>query len=164
MQDLHDNPYSAIVPGSLFAMVSRRDYLKTPVELFVKDVISKLRRGVPKAFRRVPPKNELDLNDKLEAILLDLELKREHPAVEFALGHAVPDFSSVKVDLFIESKFIRKNTPPSKASEGIAADLVKYPENVHKLFVVYDPGRAITDDDAFQHQFNRHDCTVSIVR
>ena len=164
MQVLHDNPYTDIVPGSLFSMVSRRDYLRTPVELLIRDICSRLSRAIPKAFRRNPPKNEGDFNDKVDAILSDLELKREHPAVEFALGHAVPDFSSTKVDLFIESKFIRKNTPPSKVSEGIAADLIKYPGTVHKLFVVYDPGRAITDDEVFQRQFGNLDSTVFIVR
>ena len=46
-------------------------------------------------------------------------------------------------DLFVEGKYIRQGTPPSKATEGIAADLTKYDEKAFILFVVYDPDHTI---------------------
>jgi hypothetical protein len=166
MRDIYDNPYSRICPGSFLEIVSERDYLKEPVALLVRDITSRLAVAIPKAFRRNLPKDEPDFNDKVEALLASEgeNLKREHPALVFALGHAVPDFSVDSTHLLIESKFIRQKTTPSKVSEGIAADLVKYPTSIHKLFVVYDPQRAIADDKAFGAAFSERNCTIFVVR
>ena len=77
----------------------------------------------------------------------------------------MPDHGSEKKDILIESKFIRSNTTPSKASEGIAADLTKYPSESHILFVVYDPQRRIMNDDQFRGDFeSQGGCTVLIIR
>jgi hypothetical protein len=55
--------------------------------------------------------------------------------------------------------------PLSKASEGIAADLTKYPASSHTLFLVYDPHRRIADDAEFKRDFeSRGRCTVTILR
>src|SRR5207249_1455539 len=52
-----------------------------------------------------------------------------------------------------------------KASDGIAAHLMKYPSEVHVLCVVYDPRRAIPDDDKFCSDFaKKRPCTIFIVR
>jgi hypothetical protein len=67
--------------------------------------------------------------------------------------------------LLIESKYIRGSTSPSKANEGIAADLTKYPAESHKLFIVYDPERQIADDSKFRVDIEaKGNCTVDIVR
>ena len=66
-------------------------------------------------------------------------------------------------------KFIRKGTTPSKASEGIAADITKIPNDdtvAGILFVIYDPNRAITDDRLYMSDFEkaRVNCSVRIYR
>jgi hypothetical protein len=77
----------------------------------------------------------------------------------------IPDHSWHEQHLLIEAKFIRNSTSPSKASEGIAADLIKYPSEVHVMFVVYDPNRAIPNDDKFRSEFEKkRPCTVFIIR
>ena len=77
----------------------------------------------------------------------------------------MPDHGSDDLDLVVESKFIRGNTPPSRASEGMAADLTKYPKRAHILFLVYDPDHAIKDDMVFKNCFeSRGGCTVLIFR
>jgi hypothetical protein len=47
----------------------------------------------------------------------------------------------------------------------MAADLIKYPPTAHILFVVYDPERAISDDQIFRNAFEEKGrCTVQIIR
>jgi hypothetical protein len=139
------------------------------VKRFVEDVWKRLSSGLPLAFQRVDPADENDVNDKVEA-LLNTErerLRREHPAVPFALARAVPDHSSERYTAFLEVKYLRGATSPSKASEGVAADLTKYPAAVHVVFVIYDPRRAIKNDEEFKAAFEdvaKNRCTVLIIR
>ena len=56
------------------------------------------------------------------------ELSREFPHVNFALGSTVPDFSLSVPCVYIEVKYLRGKTTPSKASAGIAEDCTKYPK------------------------------------
>jgi hypothetical protein len=102
-------------------------------------------------FSEQRPKNERDLNRKIAALLRTHEagLRSEHPTKSFACGRVIPDHMIEAADLLIEAKYIRGRTSPSKVSEGIAADLTKYPERAFILFVVYDPSHAISSDDEF---------------
>ena len=70
----------------------------------------------------------------------------EHPTESFACARVVPDHQVSSANLLVEGKYIRKGTTPSKATEGIAADLTKYPERAFVLFVVYDPEHLIHSD------------------
>lgn len=145
------------------------EHLKDPVSRFVDHVSAILLSSVPIAFQRNQPNNEDDLNDKIEGILrgFDDRMRREHPTVEFALSKAVPDHSALNDEVLIESKYLREGTPPSKVSEGMAADLIKYPESCFILFVVYDPARSIKDDVKFRQDFEEKRqglCRVVIIR
>jgi hypothetical protein len=148
-------------------MISEREYMKEPVQRLVEVISKRLQKALPVAFSLNRPKNENDFNDKVNAILVSdsYEYEREHPSVSFGLAHVVPDHSFPKMDLLIESKYIRDSSPPSKATEGIAADITKYPKNCHILFVVYDPDRSITDDDKFKKAFESDNrCTICFIR
>ncbi|NHM28098.1 hypothetical protein G7K71_14135 [Desulfofundulus sp. TPOSR] len=167
MRDLHDDPFFKISEGSLLHMISEREYLKEPVQRLVEVMCRRLQKALPIAFQKNKPKNENDLNDKINAILASDsdDYEREFPAVSFGLARVVPDHSFHNKDLLIESKYIRASTSPSKASEGIAADLIKYPMNCHILFIVYDPERSIVDDEKFKRDFERSNrCTLCIIR
>ncbi|MBK7389245.1 MAG: hypothetical protein IPI23_09320 [Bacteroidetes bacterium] len=39
----------------------------------------------------------------------------------------------------METKYLRGKTAKSSITDGIAADMIKYPEEKFKLFVIYDP-------------------------
>jgi hypothetical protein len=92
------------------------------------------------------------------------ELISEHPSIPFACARVTADHI-VDSTLLVEAKFIRDGTPPSKASEGIAADLTKYTAGAHILFLVYDPDRRIADDGVFKRDFEcKGRCTVTILR
>ena len=167
MRSRHEDLYEALEENSLLQLIADREYLKDPVDMLVTSLMAKISDAVPLMFSSTPPSNEADFNNKLNGLFEShkLELKREHPVVSFALGHTIPDHGSDTSEVLVESKYIRSNTPPSKASEGIAADLTKYPQESHILFVVYDPGRAIINDRQFKKDFEtRGRCTVLILR
>jgi hypothetical protein len=167
MRDVHDDLYREIPEGSFLHLVNRREYLQEPVLRLASDICQQLANALPITFRKNPPTNENDFNDKVSALVNTGgdRFEREHPAVRFALADAVPDHSRNGHDLLIESKYIRGATTPSRVSEGLAADLTKYPNEAHILFVVYDPGRSIFDDERFRTNFEQKGrCTVCIVR
>jgi hypothetical protein len=138
------------------------------VERLVASIISRLQVAIPKMFAKGNrPNNEPDLNQKINALLDGYrdDLVSEHPTVSFAGARVIPDHAFTSTNLLIESKYIRGNTPPSKASDGMAADLTKYPESAHTLFIVYDPDGAISDPQQFCADFEaKGHCTVYIAR
>ena len=166
MRDLHEGVFSPLAPDSLLKLVSDREFLKAPIERLVTSIESRLASAVPKSFQSVRPANEADLNDKIEG-LLDTwreDLEREHPSVPFARAGVVPDFSIERGHLLVEGKYIRGNTTPSKVTEGMAADLTKYPQEAHVLFFVYDPDSAVVDRNRLKRDFEgRGRCTLCIL-
>ncbi|TVL98617.1 MAG: hypothetical protein CV087_21055 [Candidatus Brocadia sp. WS118] len=169
IMQIHDNLLIKFPETSLINLIHDRVYLKPPVESLVKSICSRLDVGIPIAFQRVKPKNENDFNDKVSALINSEKDKyeREHPSIPFALARAIPDHSKYNGGLLIESKYIRDSTTPSKVTEGIAADLTKYPNESYILFVVYDPNRAIVEDDIFKRDIEnkrKNRCKIHIIR
>ncbi|HLR88526.1 MAG TPA: hypothetical protein VK042_02235 [Atopostipes sp.] len=162
-----DQPFEEVVPGSFLDFLGKREFLKEHAERLADSISKKLSKAIPIAFSKNKPKNENDLNDKIHAILEGERegYEREFPLTPFALAKVITDHSLNGYDLLIEAKYIRSNTTPSTASEGIAADLTKYPNDSHKLFIVYDPEAQITDRDKFIDDFEKKgNCTVTIIR
>ena len=166
IRELYDDPMRPLAAGSLPSLVSVREHLRPPVTRLADAIAQIVADAVPRMFRHVGPKDENDLNQKLAALIgSHVELLSEHPTVPFACAQVVPDHEPVGLRLVIEAKFIRQSTPPAKASEGIAADLTKYPKDLHILFVVYDPGCAIRDDKVFVRDIeSKGRCSVRLVR
>lgn len=166
MRERHEGVFSPLASDSLLKLVSDREFLKAPIERLVTSMESRLGSAIPKSFQSVRPASEADLNDKIEG-LLDTwrdDLQREHPSVPFARAGVVPDFSVDRGHLLIEGKYIRGNTTPSKVTEGMAADLTKYPQEAHILFVVYDPDSAVTDRMRLKRDFeDRGRCTLCVL-
>ena len=166
MRDLHESVFAPLAQDSLLKVVSDREFLRAPIERLVTSIENRLESALPKSFRSVRPANEADLNDKIEG-LLDAwrdDLQREHPSVPFARAGVVPDFSIERGHLLIEGKYIRGKTTPSKITEGMAADLTKYPQEAHILFVVYDPNAAIVDRAKLKRDFEgRGRCTICVL-
>lgn len=167
MREEHDDLFEEVKTGSLLQIISDREYLKTPVERIVESLEDLLVEAVPRMFGRNPPSNEADLNRKVNALLEShrTDLRREHPVVSFAGANVVPDHGDESYDVLVESKYIRGGTSPSKASDGMAADLTKYPQESHVLFLVLDQERAIVESQRFKLDFEaRGRCTVLIIR
>lgn len=166
MREIHEELFGPLAANSLLGIISDREFLKTPVMRLVRDIESRLRVALPKLFQSVLPTKEKDLNDKIEGILsmCQCELFREHPSIPFACAGVVPDFSIDRGHVVVEGKYIRGSNSPSKISEGIAADLTKYDDNSHILFVVYDPEHAIIDRLQFVNDFEaKGRCTVCVL-
>ena len=166
MRDLHESVFAPLAQDSLLKVVSDREFLRAPIERLVTSIENRLESALPKSFRSVRPVNEADLNDKIEG-LLDTwrdDRQREHPSVPFARAGVVPDFSIERGHLLIEGKYIRGKTTPSRVTEGMAADLTKYPQEAHVLFVVYDPDAAIVDRAKLKRDFEgRGRCTICVL-
>ena len=166
MRNLHEGIFSPLASHSLLKVISDREFLKAPIERLVTSIGGRLESALPKLFQKVRPVNEADLNDKIEGILDTWrdDLLREHPSVPFASAGVVPDFSLDRGHLLIEGKYIREATTPSRITEGMAADLTKYPQEAHILFVVYDPDGAIVDRAKLRRDFEgRGRCTVCVL-
>jgi len=166
MRQLHDDLAKPLPRRSLLGMLADREHLKPEVARAVESIVRIVEQAVGTMFRRHRPKDEPDLNEKLGALIKTHEpkLRSEHPTVGFACAGVVPDHELEGRDLLIETKYVRKGTSPSKASDGIAADLIKYPTTAHILFFVYDPEGAIHGDE-FRRDFEaKGRCTVRILK
>ena len=167
MRDVHDNLYEEVREDSLLQLISDREYLKNPIDRMVADLCNLLGPAVSKMFIEETPKDERDLNRKISALLdsHSADLLQEHPVVAFAGGHSIPDHGADGLDLVVEAKYIRGRSTPGRISEGMAADLTKYPQSAHILFVVYDREHSISDDAHFKGDFeSRGRCTILIIR
>jgi 7-cyano-7-deazaguanine synthase in queuosine biosynthesis len=153
--------------GSLLHLLAAREHLKQDPLRLAERIAEMLATCLPVAFKSGAPTKEDTLNDQIDALLRAHgdDFRREFPATKFALAKVVPDHEALDADLLIEAKYIRKGTSPSKASEGIAADITKYPADDFILFVVYDPYRAISDDTAFKQGIeSKRACLVALIR
>ena len=167
MREEHDDLYSVVPRDSLLGLISDREYLNDPVALLVKRLGELLSPAIGGMFGTNPPKDEADLNTKIGTLLSshEIDLRREHPAVSFAGHHTVPDHGGDKSDVLIEAKYLRGATSPTRISDAMAADVTKYPQDRHILFVIYDPQRMIRDDPVFKSDFESLGrCTVLVVR
>ena len=133
---------------SILALVATGEHTRPEAERLARSIERVLEVAIGEMFARHRPHDEVDLNEKLAALLRthEPELTSEHPTESFACARVVPDHQVRSANLLVEGKYIRKGTTPSKATEGIAADLTKYPEKAFILFIVYDPDHRIHSD------------------
>jgi hypothetical protein len=167
MRKKHEDLSSPTVNNSLLAMLSSREYLKTPTRIRVEEIHKIFNSSIPQMFLKEKPKNEDDFSNKIKS-LLDAAgnyFTREYPVLKFGITSYRADLA--EEGLIIESKYLRgKATTPSVATEGISADLTKVPSVAGLFFVVYDPERKIPNDDEFIEMFQskRQDCFVRVYR
>jgi hypothetical protein len=165
MRAKYENLLKAAPENSLIEIIAKSEYLHSPISVRVSEIDKILLSAIPKMFHPEKPKNEPDLNAKIQALLSEYgEFNREYPELLFGITNYRADHS--QDNLVIETKYIRKGTTPSKATEGIAADITKIQNAYGVYFIVYDPDRAIIDDDLFIKSFEekRRDCYVKIYR
>jgi hypothetical protein len=163
----YDDPCRKLNSGSLLQLIADREYLKNDERRLAERIAAILATSIPIAFKTRKPAKEDELNDHIDALLRadGSDFRREFPSTTFALAKVTPDHEARDVDLLIEAKYIRKGTSPSKATEGIAADITKYQASKFILFVIYDPERGISDDVTFKKDIEgKRDCFVAIVR
>lgn len=155
------------VENSLSQILSTKEYLDNPALLLSQNLCHILSDSIPLAFQSSKPDSERVIQDHIEAIINrhTPSLKREFPYVSFSLGWTVPDFSMAGPCIYVEVKYARGKTSPSKVNKEISEDFTKYPDNSFLLIVIYDPERKIKDDYAFQSDFlEKRDCLFCIIR
>lgn len=153
--------------GSLLHLIATREHLKQDPQRLAERITEMLSACLPVAFKSSAPTKEDTLNDQIDALLRAHgdDFRREFPATKFALAKVVPDHEANDANLLIEAKYVRKGTSPSKVSEGIAADITKYPADKFILFVVYDPNRAVCDDVTFKRDLeSKRASLVAVIR
>lgn len=148
-------------PTSLLAKVAGMEHQKTTWVQLAERIENALALALPKM---CPPDNrpanEKRLQELCDGILTkeDEDMRREFPFVTWSFATAKPDFSFLEHNLWIEVKYVRSNTPPSKITDDIAADITKYGDNcVNVLYVVYDPEGRIADKREFASDIETHD-------
>jgi REase_DpnII-MboI len=164
---LLDNPLVPKKNNTIHSYIDNREYLKPPIIRFIEMICNRLSVAIPEAYDHEKPKHENALNDLINAILMadSDDYEREFPYFKYSISKTIPDHSFSDKDLLIEAKYLRKKTAKSAITDGIAADLTKYPEDKHKLFVVYDPERRISNDSGFKKDLERKpNCTIQIIR
>jgi 7-cyano-7-deazaguanine synthase in queuosine biosynthesis len=165
MRTKYENLLKEEPVNSLLEIINKREYLHSPIYARFSEIDKILKNAIPKMFQTEEPKNEGDFNSKIQALLsVHGKFEREYPELLFGITNYRADHSQDK--LIIEAKYVRKGTPPSKATEGISADITKIQNSYGVYFIVYDPKRAIPDDDLFISSFEekRRDCYVRIYR
>lgn len=151
---------------SLQTFLHSKDLAQPPEHYLAQQIAESTEGFIRRAFSKEKPTDENDLNAKISAFLAGHRerFEREHPCLTFATARTIPDHSRKDCNLLIETKYIRGATSPSKATEGIAADLTKYPSEALKLFLVYDPEGKIPDREAFITDFERKgNCIVRVI-
>jgi REase_DpnII-MboI len=164
---LHDDLKTIPVGESLLGVISEREYLRSSDVRLVEALVKILEDAVPRMFRGRPPEDEPDFNQKLSGLLSTHHerLTSEHPTASFGCARVIPDHELEGTNILIEAKYVRGNTTPSKVTDGIAADLTKYPAKAHILFVVLDPEGRIPDDKTLRRDVEgKGRCTVLILR
>ncbi len=155
------------VENSLSQILSTKEYLDDPAILSSQNICNIISESLPLAFQSVKPINERIVQNHIEAILKRYtpSLQREFPYVSFALGWTVPDFSMAAPCVYIEVKYPRGNTSPSKVNKEISEDFTKYPADSFLLIVIYDPERKIKDDETFKSDFiDKRLCLFCFIR
>jgi 7-cyano-7-deazaguanine synthase in queuosine biosynthesis len=167
MRNEFDDPRAKIAENSLLALIQEREYLKDDTERLAVRISEDLRSSVPRVFRRVAPKNENDLNDKIDGLLQTRrpDYEREFPACVFALSRIIPDHMLASKRLLIETKYVRKGSVLSRVSDEVAADITKHPSSAFSLFIIYDPASLIFDRDRFAEdfKFRKPNCRIEII-
>jgi len=164
----HTDPLKPLLPNSIYSFLNERSFLRPEVEKLAEIVAQQMLIGIPLAFQRQRPDHENVLNDIVEALLNHnrTQYLRECPTTPFSFSKVIPDheINGGSRPLYIESKLLSRNTPPSKVTDQLITDLGKYC-NGYTLFLLYDPERRIPKDSELKASVEkRWPCLVCIVR
>ncbi len=158
-------------PTCLLRIVASGEYLKDPRSAYVERLRSLLCRSLPALFQTHPARDEHHVQDAGDALFQAAQekLARETPQLPFAVVSTKPDFSTVprgSVPLFIEFKYPKSRARLNQMATEMTSRVTIYrQQGAWVLFIVYDPNRAIRDDDAFAEPFAAHEGVwIGIVR
>jgi 7-cyano-7-deazaguanine synthase in queuosine biosynthesis len=130
---------------------------------YIDRLRSLLTKSIPAAFQTQSAKNERHVQDVGEAIFQAAreQLQREAPQIPFGAVTTKPDFSDApkgSTPLFIEFKYVKSRARLNHIQTEMTSRVTIYrDQGAWILFIVYDPKRTITNDEAFAKDFEKHD-------
>ena len=111
---------------------------------------------------RVTPKNEKDVQDAFENLLVGAQIpySRECDRFEYSSKSYIPDFTLEQIDLAIDIKLCKDASREKEIIPDINDDILAYQTKYGNiLFIVYDVGQ-IRDVERFTAAFERHQNVV----
>lgn len=155
----------------LISILAHRRHLMDPMNLYTDKIIRILGRSLRIDFQTEKPDREIRLHEAGQAILAaaNERLNRESPMLSYSIIQTKPDFSkafSFDRTLFIEFKLLNHRYKLNEINTEITSRITIYrDQGAYVLFVVYDTGDFISDDEEYIIDFERHDkIRVSVVR
>jgi hypothetical protein len=130
---------------------------------YVDRLRSLICRSLPAAFQTQEAKNERHVQDIGESVFQAAQehLQRESPQIPFGVVSTKPDFADIPsnmVPLFLEFKYVKKRERLNAIITEMTSRVTIYSDQgAWILFVIYDPGRSITNDEKFADAFEKHD-------
>lgn len=143
----------------LVALVAGRKHLKDSRAAYARRLGMLMSAHVPKAFRSRPAKDEVHFQDAADAVFgaAQERLAREAPQIPFGAVTTKPDFADLRDTLFVEMKYPKSREGLRRAVTEMTSRILVYKDQgAFALFVVYDPKRAIRDDDDFTGSLEKH--------
>lgn len=149
--------------AGLLRRIGTLDYLKEPWRRLADRIADVVTPAVRKAFMKQRPAKEDDVQRAIDVAqtAAGANLAREFPMVSYGQVGTRPDFSGTtsadeahEPDLFVEVKLVRARGDVRNVTDEILADIPKYTARRRcALFLVFDAGDFIADDDAFAAKF-----------
>jgi hypothetical protein len=163
-----------LASSSLIGLVFSNEIHSDLQDRYVKTIVRLLSSSVPTAFQHRNAVNETEVQDVGQATFIAAQehLIREAPMVPFAGVGVKPDFSKAgpakgyKDHLFIEFKYPKERKAKNRIVSEIMARILAYKKHAaFALFVVYDPNRAISNDEEFRADIEKEERVwVAIMR
>lgn len=151
-------------PTGLFSRIGALEHLREPWQRLADRIADIVGPAARKAFVNKPPRIEDDVQRAIDTALTGAcaNLEREFPTVSYGPVGTRPDFSNAnsadeagEPALFVEVKLVRSRADVRKCTDEILADIPKYTQRRRSaLFLVYDAGDFIADDEAFASLFS----------
>jgi len=149
-------------------LAANAEHLRELPERTAAALAAILRPAFPLAFQSRQPDNEREIQDHAESILRThgSGWLREGPLLPFTVVKTKPDFARKDLPFFVEMKYPKTRERLNTIVTEITSRITIYSDQgASVLFVVYDPARTITDDDAFVRPLRDHKRVfVEIVR
>lgn len=152
--------------SSLVGMVFSNEIHSNLQERYVHKLAEMISSSIPAAFEHERASRETQVQDVANSCFIAAQerLNREVPMLPFAGVGMKPDFS--KMDpaksnndwLFIEFKYPKERRDKNRIITEITSRILAYKKQAaYALFVVYDPSRAIINDNEFRVEMEQYE-------
>ncbi len=152
-------------PSSLLGRIGQLEHRREPWQRLADRIAGLVAPALRKAFAATRPTVETDVQREIDVAVTAAEsnLIREFPTVSFGPVGTRPDFSSDKSadnpgepELFVEVKLVKQRSDVRRVTDEILADIPKYAARARSaLFLIYDGGGFVADEESFAAMFER---------